>query len=76
MPTKGIIRNSRQKDFIQSSLQTNTIKDNHSSRGFAELKNELLVVSDRNRIFSLTWQQFMAVLVFASSVTILILLRA
>ena len=74
MPSRRVITQNKNYNFRHlSSGQTE-----HSdtiSKNFEDLKQELYVLNDRKKMFSLTWHQVVAVMVFSCSIAVLILLQ-
>ena len=71
MPLKRITVGNRNK----ASLNTPKINTSNSEKNFDSLRSELFVISDKHKMFNLTWHQVMAVMVFTCSVVVLVLLK-
>ena len=74
MPSRRVIAQNKHYNFKNLSAGQTEHSDG-IGKSFEELKQELFVINDKKKMFSLTWQQIMAVMVFVCSIVILVLLQ-
>jgi len=74
MPIKRIVANN--KKLFKFEAKPNKPDLDSSSKNFDSLKSELFLISDRHKMFNLTWHGIVAVVVFSCSIVVLVLLKA
>ncbi len=72
MPLKQIAVSNKQP----LKLGKKVVELKRYNKNFDSLKSELFLISDRHKMFNLTWHGFIAVMVFSCSIMVLLLLKA
>ena len=72
MPLKRIVVGNKAR--IKEDYEE--VETSNPEKNFDSLRSELFVISDKHKMFSLTWHQVMAVMVFTCSIIVLVILKA
>lgn len=75
MPSRRLIAQNKHYNFKNLSVSETEHSDT-IGKNFEDLKQELYVLNDRKKMFFLTWQQVIAVMVFSCGIVVLVLLQA
>jgi hypothetical protein len=71
MPLKRIVVGNKAR--IKEEFEE--VETSNPEKNFDSLRSELFVISDKHKMFDLTWHQVVAVMVFTCSIIVLVLLK-